>query len=194
MRIWTTQTISFWNQLQELGTAHCDTSRSWGLSEMKEAYDWMADQMTRRIGPPPCPEIVYPVWGWQQVGSYKKEYHGSFHDCSGYDDEFMFITAEIPDERVLLSDFDMWHHVLNHWCIARTKREETDDEDRIVKSWELVFDLKTQHWCANLKRRNRWIQATFWELRKEWVVSARKVRGCQQWRAEQQKKWGKPGD
>ena len=192
MRIWTTQAIPFWNQLQEQGVAYCNPSKSEGAGDFKEAYDWMVAQMTKRLGPPPRPEIIYPVWGWQQYGSYKKEYHGSISACSGDDDEFMFITAEIPDDMVLLSDFDLWHFVLNHWCIARSKKEDTEDEERIIKSWELIFDLTTQHWCANQKRRNRWIQATSWELRKEWVVSARRIKGYQKWQAEQMKKWGPP--
>lgn len=192
MCIWTTQTIAFWNQLQDQGVAFCDTAKSWGSGDMKEAYGWMAGQMTKRIGPPPRPEIVYPVWRWQQVGSYKKEYQGSFSDCGGDDDEFVFITAQIPDENVLLSDFDMWHHVLNHWCIARTKKEDTDDEEGIIKSWDLVFDLDTQHWCANRKHRNRWIQATFWELRLEWVMDSVRIRGYQRWLQQQKDKWGNP--
>lgn len=148
---------------------------------MKEAYDWMADQMTKRVGPPPSPDIKYPIWGWQQVGSYKKEHHPNYNDCGGDEDEFVFITANIPNEQVLLSDFMMWHHVLNHCCIPRTKKEETDNEKRIIKSWELIFDLNTQHWSANKIRRNRWIQATFWELKKEWVVKSEKISGYQNW-------------
>ena len=160
---------------------YCDTSKSSGLEDYKEAYGWMAEQMRKRIGPPPIPEVEYPLWGWQQHGSYKKEYHGSQSDCGGDDDEFIFITANIPDDMVLLSDFNMWHHVLNHWCIARTKREETEDEEQIIKSWDLIFDLDARHRCANQMRRNRFIQATFWELRLDWVTATSRITGYQQW-------------
>lgn len=191
MRIWTTQTVGFWNQLQENGVAFCDTAKSWGAKDMTEAYDWMAEQMTKRIGPPPRPEIKYPIWGYQQVGNYKKEYHGGYSACSGDDDEFVFMTLNVPDEMVLLSDFDMWHHVLNHWCIARNKKEDTDDEERIIKSWDLIFDLDTIHWCANRKRRNRYIQACFWELHREWVTEWHCIKGYQRWVQQQKEIWGK---
>ena len=181
MRIWTTQTVHLWNQLKTTGIVYCDTEMSRGLADMKEAYDWMAAQMIKRIGPPPSPEIKYPIWGWQQVGSYKKEHHPSYKDCGGDEDEFVFITAIIPDEKILLSDFMMRHHELMHSCIARSKKEITDDEERIIKSWNLIFDLDTLHWSANKKHRNRWIQATFWELKKEWVVKSERISGYQKW-------------
>lgn len=192
MRIWTTQTVPFWNKLQEQGVAFCDPSKSEGSGDFKEAYDWMVVQMIKRLGPPPRLEIIYPVWGWQQVGSYKKEYHGSICDCGGKDDEFMFITAEIPDNLTLLSDFDWWHCVLNHWYADTLKhKKEPDEEAAIIKSWDNIFDLNRRGHGIKY-RRNRWIQATFWELRKEWVVSAQRVKGYQKWQAEQMKKWGKP--
>ena len=34
------------------------------------------------------------------------------------------ITAEIPDHKVLLSDFDMWHIVLNNAYLALTEEED----------------------------------------------------------------------
>lgn len=192
MRIWTTQTVPFWDQLQEQGVVYCETAKSWGANDpdFKEAYDWMAAQMVRRIGPPPRPDIDYPIWGYQQVGNYKKEYHGSSSFGHGKDDEFILITANIPNDALLLSDVIMWHHVLNHCCIPRNRREMTDEEELIVKSWDLIFDLDTQHWSASQKRRNRWIQATFWELRREWVTETHRIKGYQKWIRQQEEKWG----
>ena len=174
MRIWTTQTVSFWNQLQEQGVVHCDTSKSWGSNDFKEAYDWMVAQMASRIGPAP-EGVDYPIWGWQQVGCYKKEYHGS---VTGYSEEegAVFITADIPDNLVLLSDFDDWHFVLNHMHTDfRWRGKEADREAAIIKSWDTIFDLNRRgHWIRH--RRNRTIQATFWELRLEWVTGVSRLK------------------
>lgn len=30
------------------------------------AYDWIVEQMCKRIGPPP-PSIRYPIWGWHTI-------------------------------------------------------------------------------------------------------------------------------
>ena len=187
MRIWTTQTVLFWNQLQEHGVIHCDTSKSWGSSDYKEAYDWMAAQMVKRIGPAP-EGVDYPIWGWQQVGCYKKEYHGSVADGSGEDDEFVFITAEIPDDLVLLSDFDNWHCVLNHWYADLLRhRNEIDEEAAIIKSWDNIFDLNRRGRYIR-HRRNRTIQATFWEMRLEWVTATSRIKGYQRWLQQRHEK------
>ena len=190
MRIWTTHSLPFWNRLQEQGVVRCDTDLSCWASDFKEAYDWMADQMTRRIGPAPFPEVQYPIWGWRQVGSYKKEYHGSLTDCGGEEDEFVFITADIPDHLVLLSDFDLWHCVLNHSYADYIKhRHEPDEEAAIVKSWENIFNLD-QRGHSIRHRRNRSIQATFWELRAEWVTGTTRIKGFQRWKQQDLEKWG----
>ena len=191
MRVWTTQTVSFWDQLQEQGVVHCDTAKSWGATEMKEAYDGLVEQMVIRIGPPPRPEIKYPIWGWYQVGSHKKELPPNYSDCGGDDDEFVFITAEIPEGEVLLSDFEMWHFVLNHWYLPVNKRDKEKGEESIIKSWDLIFELNRRVWGFPL-RRNRQIQATFWELRKEWVIGVTQIKGYQRWRQLQMKKKGEP--
>lgn len=190
MRIWTTQTIFFWNQLQEQGVIHCNTSKSWGAIDFKEAYDWMAAQMTNRIGPAP-EGVDYPIWGWQQVGCYKKEYHGRLSDCGGDDDEFVFITADIPDNLVLLSDFDDWHCVLNHiHTDFQRRKSEPDEEAAIIRSWDAIFDLNRRGRYIR-HRRNRTIQATFWELRLEWVSATARIKGYQQWL---QQRFGKSGN
>ena len=188
MRIWTTQTVSFWDQLNQQGVVHCDAKRSWGADEMKEAYDWMAGQMTRRIGPAP-EGVVFPIWGWKQVGCYKKEYHGCIADCGGDDDEFVFITADIPDDLVLLSDFDDWHCVLNHWYADSLRhKNEPDEEAAIVKSWDNIFNLD-RHGHYIRHRRNRNIQATFWELRLEWVTAISRIKGYQRWRQQRYERY-----
>lgn len=169
MRIWTTQSLSLWHQLQKLGVAYASTAKSLGSGDYKEAYEWMAAQMVQRVGPPPLPEVKFPLWGWQQVGSYKKEYHGSLSDCDEKGKEYVFITADIPDDQILLSDFYWWHAVLNHTYADMLKhKNEPDEEAAIIRSWDNVFDL-SQCGHGYKHRRNRWIQATFWELRMEWV-------------------------
>jgi hypothetical protein len=188
MRIWTTQSKEVWDLLQAQGTVSCDTYRA-EMDFYREGYDWMVEQMVRRIGPPPRPDIRYPLWGWRQVGNYRKEYHGRLADCSGNGDEFVFITAEIPDDRILLSDFELWHCVLNHFSIPMTRQEERiTGEDFLIRSWERVFDLDTRFGYAPRMRRNRDIQATFWELRLEWVTSSSRLTGYQEWQRRKREK------
>lgn len=188
MRIWTTQPLSFWNQLKEQGVARCDASKSYAASDenFKVAYDWLVTKMVERIGPPPSPDIVYPVWGWAQVGSNKKEYHGSMFDTGSEEDEFVFITAEIPDHLVLLSDYMWWHCVLNLTYadnLRHTKYGPGKDMAVVVKTWDNIFDLHRRGHGFQAYR-NRCIQATFWELRLEWVTATTRYKGCKKWHEE----------
>lgn len=98
------------------------------------------------------------------------------------------IEFEAPDELVLLSDFQLWHHPLNGWDLCIDKREikrvddyfYTDFKEKpaeiqkiIMDSWDLIFDLDFRHKRYITKhKKNRCIQATVWYIRKEWVISA----------------------
>ena len=193
MRIWTTQTRAFWEQLQAQGAISCESRYAADDELFRSKYDWLSDQMRHRVGPPPRPEIQYPIWGWKQVGNYKKERHPSLQDGTPLVSEQVFLTLEIPEDKVLLSDFYLWGEaVLNNFFIPADRadsrqfdkiegalrnagipfKEWPEDIKAIVQqSWERIFDLGHPNYFQSTHKRNRWIQATFWELRKEWVVS-----------------------
>lgn len=85
-----------------------------------------------------------------------------------------------------MSDFNLWHFVLNNsWIDDSTNEveydkmhEEFDKLDRktknelTVKSWEKIFNVKPftiDNWIEN----GRFIQAVFWTLKKEQVKDVR---------------------
>lgn len=191
MRLWTIQGIEIYNQLQREGIAFC-TKPLWSDDDkFVYGYHWMAKQMRKRIGEPPVEGIEFPLWAWYQYDSAKKRQPPrSPHDISEGKSAYMEII--IPDNRVLLSDFSCWHAVLNQCALADWKRidKKTDSLDKaagrhldfveypleiqkeIEKSWEAVFDLNRQDKdVGRTHRRNRSIQATFWVLLPEDVVS-----------------------
>ena len=151
----------------------------------------MADQMRRRIGEPPIKGIEFPMWAWYQYNSAKSNKPPrSLHDAD--DGLSAYMEIEIQDNEVLLSDFSSWHSVLNEGPIDDWKRiwrqmERLEKEagrrmtfddyplelqKEIEKSWEGVFDLdrgKKEKYYRH--RRNLSIQATFWALKPEHVVS-----------------------
>ena len=91
------------------------------------------------------------------------------------------LELEIPDEEVLLSDFNAWHYVLNRcWLDDSRNEEEYDrlqewfdnlpgqDRERLrVESWQKIFDVEPykDEWIT----KGRYVQAVFWEIRKEYV-------------------------
>ena len=96
------------------------------------------------------------------------------------------LTLEIPESDVLLSDFDLWHIVLNGGYLATSEAEdEAFDSElaaagvplagpypgpfmaRVEQSWQRVFDLDRTGvdpaWHGSTDERG--VQATLWQVR-----------------------------
>ena len=60
--------------------------------------------------------------------------------------EGVYLTIQIPDNKVLISDFDAWHCVLNNWFCSLTEEEYNLSELGKnplpkEKSWERIFHI-----------------------------------------------------
>lgn len=184
VKLWTMQTRDVWESLQRTGVYRTDTALCWMAEELPHAYSWLAREMTKRVGPPPQ-GVDYPVWAWyMQNGRHKKPDLRS--ERWGYgpgDEDYCCIELEIAPQRVLLSDFDVWHSVLNNGLISDTEEEGValeafhasfSDEEKTAykeKNWERVFDISPLN--NNWTTRGEWVQATFWELRREDIRAVR---------------------
>lgn len=191
MRLWTIQGIEIYEQLQHDGVVYC-TKPSWSDDEsFMRAYRWMAEQMKHRIGEPPIKEIDYPMWAWYQYNSAKsnKPPRSPLDVPEGIS---VYMEIEIPDKDILLSGFGNWHAVLNQCALSDWKKIEKktdlldkeagrrlefdeyplDIQKEIEKSWEAIFDLNRRDKDVGRKhKRNRSIQATFWMLKSEQIIS-----------------------
>ncbi len=163
------------------GVYRCDLSKS-GMKDFAYQYDWLVSQMKKRIGPPP-EGVKYPVWAWHQwrKGRKKPDLRCERWYCWPKGAKFYRLEIEIPDDKVLLHDFDAWGIILNDGLLADSE-DKSDKLDKIyeslsteeknefrAKNWEGVFDLKpvNNDWMT----RGENIQATFWELRRENIRS-----------------------
>jgi hypothetical protein len=177
-----------YDELCQKGVLRCKPE----LSEMitdpvtKPAYDWLVKQMKTRIGTP-SEGVEYPIWAWYIHYGENKKLDLRKCDFRGYVGEYYIIEAEIDDCDILLSDEEMWHLVLNngYFAINAGLTEDTiefDEDDAWfdslppeeqlpfkIKSWEKVFDKSCCPW--------EFVQATFWELRKEQDISVRYFKG-----------------
>lgn len=191
MRLWTIQGIKIYEQLQREGVAYC-TKPVWGdVPIFMRAYHWMADQMRQRIGEPPIKDIKYPMWAWYQYDSAKsnKPPRSPLDIQEGVS---AYMEIEISDNEVILSEFSNWHAVLNLCPLTNWKRigKKTDLLDKkagrlldfneypieiqqeIENSWEAIFDLDRHDKDVGRKhKRNRSIQATFWMLKAEHIIT-----------------------
>ena len=112
----------------------------------------------------------------------------------------MRIELDVADDRVLLSDFDLWHYVLNYWYLPESEKDGREFEKKLARlglsfhgcnhehplpniryckhigrSWERIFDINwsdRRHAIASpLKKKS--IQATLWEICMKDIVEAK---------------------
>ena len=103
------------------------------------SYEWMRTQMGKRL-------VNYsgefPLWGWiEQPGDKSIQ--------KSYGKNQVKITALVDRSRVLLSDFEFFHCVLNDYYITNSYEEEAlQDSGKFIPTqeqkeerWETIFDL-----------------------------------------------------
>lgn len=171
MILWTIQHQCAYENMQKTGTLRADEAHLCDDTFLN-AYSWMVRQMKMRIGNPP-EGVRFPVWAWYQWEGKRKRLDMRFHG-RGWGEKgtpIVLLTVEVPENSVLLSDFDYWHHVLNDWDIIFPDCETavySEAEKR--KSWENIFDIE----CSfdGEPHKNLTTQATLWEIRREWVKKA----------------------
>ena len=195
MYLWSIQEEAVWQEIQKTGIYHCDPYRSEMLKPMEDeligkklepqfeaAYEWLAEQMEKRVGPRP-EDVRFPVWAWYMFDGKRKSDLRKERWMGKGGEHMLCLELEVPDDQVLLSDYEEWHAVLNRWTITDTEEEWNRYNDFLEKAdastadafykenWERVFDITPFE--NDWKRRGRDIQATFWELKREYVKKAR---------------------
>lgn len=188
MKLWTIQPKTIYEDLLREGVVFCKPELSEFVQEwnFEPAYDWLAKQMQYRIGAAPT-DVRYPIWAWYVFDGKNEKPDLRKPEFRYYREDQACIELEIPDQHVLLSDEEEWHIVLNNdylvsdnisdeefereydWFRALPEREQKTVKQ---KSWERIFDVFKEDGSSA-----RYIQATFWELRLEYVKSVRFFKG-----------------
>ena len=171
MRMWTIQPVEVLVQLKEERVLH--TVPSYIPKEFRHAYDWMRAQMKRRL---PYYDGHYPWWGWHTP---RPDLRGSGHLPHGT--QGVRLELQLDPAKVLLSDFDAWHAVLNRGYLGLSEAEDEAWYKRfeaavpnrgawpppepwysdILTSWERVFDLEALATSEYWQPGPRYVQATF---------------------------------
>jgi len=183
MVLWSIQPEELYYEILNTGVYRCDISKSF-MNDDLEAYDWLRTEMVKKIGPMP-EGVSYPVWAWYvQDKQRKKPDLRRERWCYGSTgDRFACIEIEVPDEEVVLTDFDEWSIILLHSLISYTEEEDEALEaeynslsaekqlEMKYNNWKRVFEISPMdtEWTI----RGRDIQATFWELKKEYIRDVR---------------------
>ena len=167
MKLWTIQHKEAYLRMLRDGVLRADNAHLFCEDDFLTAYNWMSQQMCLRVSKPPH-GVQYPVWlyhTWE--GKRKRPDMRQSYAATGT--PIVLLTVEIPDEKVLLSDFDLWNMVMNE-CYLSTSEEDAfpHSPKETCESWNKIFDLS----CSPYYPSSLSIQATVWEVQKEWVRKA----------------------
>jgi hypothetical protein len=168
MRAWTIQSPAVLAALQ--------SGRVWRAGERRDtgqwrvAYRWMAREMSARLGEPAAPGQM-PVWiwcRWRGTAQPKPDLRSARHLPRGTPG--VRIELELDDRRVLQSDFELWHYVLNGWHLPASLDDERGFDAApaaasIPPSWQRIFDLDWNDPRYVAPESNRPVQGVVWELR-----------------------------
>ena len=187
MKLWTVQPKAALDALAQTGVFRCQREKSYNLTKpgsLEKPYQWMMEQMRRRIGPPPA-RVEYPVWAWHTWEFARRAPDVDSAAFLRRTEEKALLTLDVPEDRALLSDFDAWQMALQGFYVAGDlpdaeydallERLESLTEAELRRetenSWVRVFDV------SPVKRegfaRGKFIQATLWEIRRECLIDAR---------------------
>lgn len=135
MILWTIQTPEAVANLQRTSVLLADSGDA--ESHFRTAFEWMAAQMRHRIGNPPR-SSVRPLWAWHtwQGRRARPDLRSSGHLPRGTRAARIEFAAE--PSTVLLSDFSLWHYVLNYWYLPASSRDEKSF-DAMLKAAGLDF-------------------------------------------------------
>jgi len=176
MKLFSVQPKEVYEQIINTGIFVCDPTKSEYFEDKNfaNAYEWLVEKMNEKIGNPS--NVKLPVWAWYKInGENKLPY---FNDTLiNYEDQYL-LEIEIPDSQVVLTDYNLWHMPLNN-CYANI--EEDDDKWEEKEKWyaSLSSDdkekIKRKSWNCAFDTNGSYIQATFWELKKENIVQAYEI-------------------
>lgn len=167
VRLWTFQPLAIYEQAMSQGVAYCteegSMSKDWPWS-----YKYMMKQMYQRIGAPEVEGVKFPLWAWLYYNGINKPKPRIVPGNMGFEEgPQVFIELLLPKSRILASDFTLWHMVFYDDSI------DIGDNKPKEETWSRIFDTEFTHpdWQTR-PWEQRCIQATFWCLFKEDIVSA----------------------
>lgn len=187
--LWSFQPINVVEQLNQGETFICDPKQSELLQLEKDtphqdfhrSYKWISEKLSQKYKKPD--NVSFPIWSWYKTyGKHKKP---DLRQFSMYDNNYSLIELSYNENEVLLSNFDLWHSVLNNsYCAITTTGEEeslytesqkyfdellfNSSQKQIEKSWESIFNI-------DKKENNSFIQACTWFIKPENVVKIHKI-------------------
>lgn len=182
MKVWSYQTLEAYQTLLQTGRLSSTRDRVC-IADFVPMYDVLREMMARKLGPPPT-EDTYPMWVWVRARSGKR--YGGRKPTSRYKGNVL-LHLEVPQERMLVTEFQAWGICLNYGALVPFEGEEDLEFERLTASmtredprrlalvsptWERLTDLQwcLEHIYESQNPRVLRLQGTLWEIRLEDVV------------------------
>ncbi len=189
IRLWTIQPLVAWEELRTTGQLRA----TWDKMENdfhRRPYLWLIEQMKKRVGNPPL-DCEIPIWAWAQWESHERVRPDlrAIRWWHPKGEKNVRIEFDCPTRDVLLSDYELWHHVLNNWYLASSESDSNcfdaqwghPSETEILanptlrklieESWVRIFDLEWEDSYCTSPCSKKSIQATLWSLELDWVLA-----------------------
>lgn len=176
MRLFTFQPETVIEALKRGEPYVCDPTKATFLADpddpynegFREAYDWLAREMETRIPKPK--DVQYPAWAWFRHHGDNRKPDRRLTLFNNYR-EPTILELEVPDDEVLLTDFDLWHWVLNGWAYQSDEDYELNPdweatEEEKLASWQIIFDVDSSDF----------VQACIWTIKPEHVIRVHRKR------------------
>lgn len=207
MRIVTYQKLPVLDQIEKTGSYQIDKQfvETENFDEtFKFAYDWIIKKM-KLAGLEPPANCVYPIWGYLLEDYHKDDEYDDFVESLPEGQEMTKFLLDLSEDRILLSDYDGFHYVLNQQFLGNSEEEEfdtfSDNRDKIKSifeayiyrsekpdytidsviadidsSWDKCLDISKPLWFHYGDTSKRTIQATFWTMDKCDIITAERLR------------------
>lgn len=157
-------------------------------NELSSAYQWVMSEMGHKGMPRPDPDAA-PLWAWVRWVDSKgrartrpdRRYPGFRNQYDGLE----LLHLQVDENRVLCTDFDQYHCVINRWPCAPldADRWPPAECDRwLDEHWDDPADMKAVQYRKNAivdpkRLPDRWIQACLWTVTPEDVFDVRRACG-----------------
>jgi len=153
------------------------------------SYDWMANKLLDKVSKP-SNHIKYPIWLWKcwdKERSCRPDLRVRWGKKS---EELVLLKVNIPDSLVLLSEYHLWHYVLNKWYLPKDIKDyknytnlsfsnknftqlSNKEKKIIIDSWNNIFNWNTLDKTFHGNSLGSSIQAVCWEIKKEWILDTK---------------------
>lgn len=197
MILWTIQPRKLYEEIMETGSYAFDATKNPFRNDYEEAYAWieqaMSDRGIRRNHTSDPLVWAWHTWdGAHRLPQLNDEYlwsddpmwRNSEHEKDSHGRDEVLLEIEVPDDQVLLSDYDAWHFVLNEGYYGEARSDDEADAEwkwfatlpaneqkqLMEASWLKIFNISRVE--NDTRGSVNYIQATFFGLKKEQILHA----------------------